>query len=127
MIKVVERDFSVAEIIEGMRKPGIGGIISYLGTVRSFSGEHEVEGIEFDANEALADKLRKVERNTLGSLDVEEVVIVHRIGRLKVGDKILFVAVSAPHREPAFAACMGIIDDIKGIHSSWAREVLKGS
>ena len=126
MINITEQDFSVEEVIEGMKNPQVGAIITYLGTVRCFSGEREVEGIEFDADEASIGEIKEVERKALEVFDVEDVVIVHRIGQLKVGDKLLLVAVSAPHRQPAFAACMGIIDDIKSVHSSWGKEVLKG-
>jgi len=127
VVQITEEDFLVEEVIEGMRKPGIGGIITYLGTVRNFSGDKEVEKLEFDVDEASIGKIKEVERKALGDFDIEAIVIIHRIGSLKVGDKILLVAVSAPHRQPAFAACMGLIDDIKGIHSSWVREVLKVS
>jgi molybdopterin synthase catalytic subunit len=124
VIKTTDRDFSVEEIIGGMNNPKIGGIVTYLGTVRSSSGGKEVERIEFDANEAAINKIREVEKKVLEDFDVEDVAIIHRIGRLKAGDKIILIAVSAPHREPAFAACMSIIDAIKVIHSDWAREVL---
>ena len=124
MIKITDRDFSVEEIIGGMNNPKVGGIVTYLGTVRSFSGGREVERIEFDANEDATSKISEIEKKVLEDFDVEDVAIVHRVGRLKVGDKILLVAVSASHRQPAFAACMSIIDAIKVIHSDWAREVL---
>ena len=123
MVKITEQDFSVEETIREMSGPGIGAIVTYLGTVRSFSGGMEVEGIEFDADETAIGKIREVERAALESFDVDDVAIIHRIGQLKVGDKILLIAVSAAHRQPAFAACMGIIDDIKLVHSSWKREV----
>ena len=127
MIKITDGDFSVEEVIEGMRKPGIGGIITYLGTVRKFSGDREAEKLEFDVNEASIGKIKDVERKALRDFDIEDIVIIHRVGSLKVGEKILLVAVSAAHRQPAFAACMGLIDDIKDVHSSWVREVLKGT
>ena len=124
MIKITDRDFSVEEIIGGMNNPEIGGIVTYLGTVRSFSEGKGVERVEIDINEAAISKIREIEKKMLEDFDVEDVAIIHRVGRLKVGDKILLVAVSASHRQPAFAACMSIIDAIKVIHSDWAREVL---
>ena len=123
MVKITEQDFSVEDAIMGMSSPGIGAIVTYLGTVRSFSGGMEVERVEFDANETAVGKIREIERSALESFDVEDVAIIHRVGQLKVGDKILLVAVSAPHRQSAFAACMSIIDSIKLVHSSWKREV----
>jgi len=123
VIEITEKDFSVDEIIGRMNKPEVGAIITYLGTVRRFSEGREVERVEFDANEAVVDQLKRLEKKVLEGSGVEDVVIVHRIGKLKVGDKILLVAVSASHRQPAFTVCMSIIDAIKGIHSTWKREV----
>lgn len=127
MIEITDGDFSVEEIIARMSKPEVGGVISYLGTVRSFSQGGKVERVEFDADEVALGRLREVERKALEDFDVEDVAIIHRIGRLGVGDKILLVAVAASHRQPAFAACMSIIDEIKVIHSAWQREVYLSS
>ena len=123
MIRITDRDFSVDEVIGTIDNPEIGAIVTYVGTVRSSSEGREVECIEFDADQDAVDKLRELEKKTLGSFDIVDVVLIHRIGQLKVGDKILLVVVSAVHRQPAFAACMSIIDGIKAIHSGWAREV----
>ena len=127
MVRITDRDFSVEEIIGGMNNPKIGAIITYLGVVRSFSEGREVAGIEFDDDEAAIDKVRELDRKALEDFDVEDVAIIHRVGKLKVGDKLLLIAVSASHRQPAFAACMSIIDGVKGIHSAWGRECYKGS
>jgi len=123
MIRITDKDFSIDELVGAIDNPEIGAIITYVGTVRSSSEGKEVEGIEFDADQDAVDKLRELEKKTLGSFDIVDVVLIHRIGQLKVGDKILLVVVSAVHRQPAFAACMSIIDGIKAIHSGWAREV----
>jgi len=127
VIEITEQDFSVDEVIGRMAKPEVGAVITYLGTVRCFSIGREVEGVEFDASEAVVDRLRGLEKKALEGSGVEDVVIVHRIGKLKVGDKILLVAVSASHRQPAFTVCMSIIDAIKSIHFTWKREVYRSS
>lgn len=123
MIRITDRDFSVDEVIGTIDDPEIGAIITYVGTVRSSSEGKEVERIEFDADQDAVDKLRELEKKTLEKFDIADMMLIHRIGQLKVGDKILLVVVSAAHRQPAFAACMSIIDGIKTIHSGWAREV----
>ena len=127
MVKITDRDFSVEEVIDRMNNPKVGGIVTYLGTVRSLSQGREVEGIEFDADEAAIGKIRELDRKVHGDFDVEDVAIIHRVGQLKVGDKLLLIAVSACHRQPAFDACMSIIDGVKVIHSAWAREYYKDS
>jgi molybdopterin synthase catalytic subunit len=59
----------------------------------------------------------------ISAFDVEDVAIIHRTGFLRLSDNILLVAVSASHRGAAFDACQRIIDEIKTLHESWAREV----
>lgn len=127
MVRITDRDFSVGEIIDGMSNPKIGAIIAYVGTVRSFSERGEVAGVEFDDDETAIGKIRELADKALEDFDVEDVAIVHRVGQLKVGDKLLLIAVSASHRQSAFAACMSIIDRVKVIHSTWGRECYKGS
>ena len=126
MIKITDRDFSVEEIIDSMGHPEVGAIIAYVGTVRSFSEGGEVAGIEFDHDETAIDKVRELTDKALEDFDIKDVAMVHRVGKLEVGDKLLLIAVSAAHRQSAFAACMSIIDGVKDIHATWAREYYKG-
>ena len=127
MVRITDKDFSVDEIVGGMSNPKVGAIIAYVGVVRSFSEGREVERVEFDDDEAAIGKIRQLDRKVRGDFDVEDVAIIHRVGRLTVGDKLLLVAVSASHRQSAFAACMSIIDGVKVIHSTWGRECYKVS
>lgn len=122
MIKITESDFQVDEVIGGMLSPEIGAIATYIGVVRGFTEGREVEGIEFDADETAIGRIRDVASKVREDFDIADVAIVHRIGQLGVGDKLLLIAVSACHRQPAFAACMRIIDDIKAIHADWSKE-----
>lgn len=126
MFEIAHGDFSVEEIIDGMGHPEVGAIIAYVGTVRSFSGGREVAGIEFDHDETAIDKVRELTDKALEGFDIKDVAMVHRVGKLEVGDKLLLIAVSAAHRQSAFAACMSIIDGVKDIHATWAEEHYKG-
>ena len=122
MVTITDKDFSVDEIVGGMESPKIGAIIAYVGVVRGFSEGREVAGLEFDADQTAIAKIRELDRKALEDFDVEDVSIVHRVGKLKVGDRLMLVAVSASHRQSAFTACMSIIDAVKVIHSAWGRE-----
>ena len=128
MIRIQKEDFSTEQIVEGMKDPEIGAIVVYVGTVRSFSEDREIESLEFEVDEGTAEvKLEELEQRARHKFDIKELVIVHRLGGLKVSDKILMIAASASHREPAFAACNYIIDDIKNLHAGWKRETNKFS
>jgi len=124
MIEIRKEDFSVDEIVEKMKSPRIGAILTYLGTVREFP---EGTGLKFenDKNAIAIQKLGEIRERAIDKFDIEDVAIMHRVGFLSISENILLIAVSASRREPAFAACKYIIDDIKDFHKSWKREVRK--
>ncbi len=122
MIEIRREDFSIDEVTKKMKDPKIGAISIYLGTVREFP---EGLGLEFENDNHAIQKLEEIEKRAINRFDIQDVAIVHRVGFLGISDNILLVAVSAPHRGPAFDACRSIIDDIKEFHKSWVKEVLK--
>jgi molybdopterin synthase catalytic subunit len=122
MIEIRREDFSIDEVTKKMKDPKIGAISIYLGTVREFP---DGLGLEFDNDNHAIQKLEEIEKRAIDRFDVQDVAIVHRVGFLGISDNILLVAVSAPHRGPAFDACRSIIEDIKDFHESWGKEVLK--
>ena len=120
MIEIRRDDFCVDEIIKKMKAPKIGALAFYLGTVREFT---EGVGLEFEDSSQAARILGEIRERAISRFDVDDVAIVHRVGFLGISENIVLVAVSAAHRESAFAACQSIIDDIKDLHKSWGREV----
>ncbi len=122
MVEITREDFCVDEVIKKLKQPKVGAVLVYVGTVREFS---EGIGLEFwDDNEAVQ-RLQEIEKKTLGKFDIEDVVIMHRVGLLNITESILMIAISASHRGPTFDACRSIIDDIKNLHKTWGREVRK--
>jgi molybdopterin synthase catalytic subunit len=122
MIEIRREDFSIDEITKKMRDPRIGALSIYLGTVREFP---EGLGLEFESDNHAIQKLEEIEGRAINRFEVSYVTIIHRVGFLGISENILLVAVSASHRERAFDACRSIIDDIKDLHKSWGKEVLK--
>ena len=122
MVEIVREDFCVDEIIKKMKAPNIGALSIYVGTVREFP---EGVGLEFADNNQAAHELKEIRERAISRFDVEDVVIMHRVGLLGVSANIVLVAVSASHREAAFNACRSIIDDIKDLHKSWVKVVSK--
>jgi len=122
MIEIKKEDFSVDEIANKMKSPRIGAILTYLGTVREFPLG---SGLEFDDDKNAIQKLEEIRKRAIDRFDIEDVAIMHRVGFLGISENILLIAVSASRREPAFAACKCIIDDIKDFHKSWKKEIRK--
>ena len=123
MIEVRKGDFSADEFIAGMKKPEIGAIVVYVGTVRNFSAGKQIESLEFAVDDrTISKRLEEIEKAARDNFDIADIVIVHRVGTLRVSDNILLIAVSAAHRESAFNACGYIIDNIKIAHALWSKE-----
>ncbi len=83
-----------------------------------------IEALEVEAYEEMA--LRELERIRAEALErfgVEEAVILHRVGRLKVGEIILVILVASAHRDEAFKACRYILEELKRRAPLWKREI----
>ena len=122
MVEIRRENFSIDEITRKMHDPKIGALSIYLGTVREFP---EGIGLEFEDDNRAVRELELIEKRAINRFDIEDVAIIHRTGFLGISENILLVAVSAPHREPAFDACRSIINEIKDLHKSWGKNVSK--
>jgi molybdopterin synthase catalytic subunit len=111
-------------VLKQVRDPGAGGHALFLGTVRDNSEVGRVDLIRYEAYEPMAEKrLRQIEEETKRKWPVK-VSLVHRLGKLRVGEISVAVAVSAPHRAEAFEACRHAIELIKRDVPIWKKERL---
>lgn len=126
-VEVSEGPISLDRVLESVRRPDCGGIVLFAGTVRdSFAGQ-VVEGIEYEAHVALACRsLEEIAREVRQRWPVGAVTIIHRRGRLGVGEVSVAIAVSAPHRAEAFEAARHAIDRVKEVVPVWKRELMAG-
>ena len=124
-IKIQQEDFSVEEEINRVkeRSKRIGGIVTFLGTARDFSRGKEINRIDFEYYPGMAEKqLNAIREKALADFDLIEVSIVHRVGRIEIGENIVLIVVAAQHRKDAFRACEWCIDELKRITPIWKRE-----
>jgi molybdopterin synthase catalytic subunit len=125
-VRIQIEDFSQDEEINALRAASkrMGGIGTFLGCARDFSEGREVSEISFDAYGPMAlsemNALRTEAIEKFGLLDAR---IVHRIGTVKGGDNIVFIAAGAEHRAPALEACRWLIDELKERVPIWKKEV----
>lgn len=125
-VRVQLEDFSQDVEIRALQAGSkrIGGIATFLGCARDFSEGREVSEISFDAYEPMAvaemQKLRKEAIERFGLIDAR---IVHRLGVVRAGDSIVFIATGAEHRAPALQACQWIIDELKERVPIWKKEI----
>ena len=111
-----------------MKDERAGGVVLFLGTVRSVNEGHSVERLEYQAYRAMAEKrIREIEAEVRERWPVKKVKILHREGSLPVGEISVAVAVSSEHREEAFEACRFAIGTVKHSLPVWKREKIVAS
>jgi molybdopterin synthase catalytic subunit len=123
MIQLTSQPIDYHALTEQARRRDCGAVVLFLGTVRELTGGKVTTALDYEAYAGMAEKkLTEVERETRRRWPVGEVVIVHRLGHLEVGDVSVAVAVSCPHRAQAFEACRYAIDRVKEVVPIWKKE-----
>jgi molybdopterin synthase catalytic subunit len=111
-------------LTESVRRPGCGGVVLFLGTVRDLTGDEVTTALDYEAYPGMAEKkLAQVEQETRARWPIGDIALVHRLGHLEVGEVSVAVAVSCPHRAEAFAACRYAIDRLKEIVPIWKKDI----
>jgi molybdopterin synthase catalytic subunit len=110
-------------LVEHVRTPGDGAIVTFDGCVRNHSHGRSTLYLEYEAYETMAlEKMREIAVQLHEKFAVDRVAMVHRLGRLEIGETSVFIAVSAAHRAPAFEACRWAIDTLKRTVPIWKKE-----
>ena len=103
--------------------PRDGALCLFAGVVRNENAGRPVSHLEYEAYEEMARPLmEEIAHETLQRWPVTRVEMIHRLGRLEIGDASVAVAVIAPHRDAAFAACRHAIDALKSRVPIWKKE-----
>lgn len=127
MYKIIDKEIDINEIINMVKNPKAGAIVTFIGTTRDFSRGKKVLSLEYDAYVIMAErKLREIGEEIKKKWDIENIAIVHRIGKLYIGEASVGIAVSSAHRKEAFEACHYAIDRLKEIVPIWKKEVYEG-
>ena len=127
MISVQEHDFDVADEYQQLRRPNItGAIVTFVGCVRDFGAQANSEQpnvMEIQHYPGMTESvLEKVEAQAHARWPIIASKIIHRVGKLKIDEQIVFVGVSTAHRKHAFLACEYIIDILKTEAPFWKKE-----
>lgn len=126
MVAVVEAPIDIEAVLGSVRRDDCGAVVLFLGTVRDNFRGLAVLGMEYEAHRALAEHgLAEVANAARRAWAVRAVSVVHRIGRLELGDISVAVAVAGPHRPEAFDAARFVIDRLKESVPIWKREILQ--
>jgi molybdopterin synthase catalytic subunit len=125
--RLVDGPIDVGAVLVEVADQRAGGIASFVGTVRAESRGRTVLYLEYDAYEGMAEKVMAELAESLGrKYDLCKVAMAHRVGRVEIGEASVAIAVSAPHRQDALAACKEAIDTLKETVPLWKKEVYEG-
>lgn len=123
MIRLTREAIDHHALTEQVRRRDCGAVVTFLGTVRDLTGDRITIALDYEAYPGMAEKkLAEIEADTRGRWPVGEIALVHRLGRLDVGEVSVAVAVSCPHRAQAFEACRHAIDRLKELVPIWKKE-----
>jgi molybdopterin synthase catalytic subunit len=112
-----------ATLAAALRDPRAGACATFEGWVRNQNDGRQVQALDYQAYTELAEKeAERILGEARSRFPVLAAACVHRIGSLALGDLAVWVGVTAAHRDPAFAACRFIIDEIKARLPIWKRE-----
>jgi molybdopterin synthase catalytic subunit len=104
-------------------KEEIGGIVTFIGTVRDHNNGETVSSLEYESYIEMAEIVGKtIIKEALNKFDIVSAKAIHRIGHLKITDTAVIVSVGSHHRREAFEACEYVINTIKSKVPSWKRE-----
>ena len=114
MIRITDKPISPELVVNEVKTDSSGCVLAYIGLIREQSGGKQVLSVEYkDTGGTAEDSLRQIASEAGEKWQVENIAIIHRVGKLNVGDINLVVAVASAHRREAFATCQYIIDRFK--------------
>jgi molybdopterin synthase catalytic subunit len=113
-VSIVRTPIDTAAIAASVRAPEDGAVSLFDGVVRNNTRGRKTLYLDYESYEELALKqMNELADKALSQFAVRDVRIVHRVGRLEIGDSSVFIAVASAHRGAAFDACRWLIDTLK--------------
>ena len=127
MFRVTSKVLDLQELINFVSSSEAGAIATFIGTARNHNDGRKVISLEYEAYPEMAEaELKKLGSEMMGKWDLCRVAIVHRVGKVGIGEASVMIAVSSGHRQDAFAGCRFAIEEIKKRVPIWKKEVFEG-
>lgn len=123
MIEVTDEAIDVTAVLDAVEGAGEGAVVLFLGRVRDHTGDQDVTHLDYDAyGEMAVAEMAALADEARAEHGASRVAVVHRTGRLAIGDVAVAIAVASAHRPAAFAACRWLIDTLKERVPIWKKE-----
>ena len=114
MIRITDKPISPELVVNRVKTDSSGCVLAYIGMIREYSRGKQVLSVEYKDSKGTAEnRLREIASEAKNKWQLHNIAIYHRIGKLKVGDINLVIAVASAHRQEGFAACQYAIDRFK--------------
>ena len=124
MFKITSEEIELGDVIRAVKAGDAGAIVHFLGVVRNNTEGREVSYLEYEAYPPMAEKkMAEIAQEIHEKWGLDRVAMIHRVGRLEIGEVSVAVAVASPHRKEAFEACHYAMNRLKQIVPIWKREV----
>ena len=126
LIQIRDAALQTEEVVRFVTDPSAGGIDIFLGTTRNetASDGRTLLALDYEAYSEMALKqMQDLARRARNRWPVTKIAILHRVGRINIGDPSVIIAVSCPHRAESFEACRFLIDTLKAEVAIWKKEV----
>jgi molybdopterin synthase catalytic subunit/molybdopterin converting factor small subunit len=125
--RLSEEPLSLEAVVEEVASEEAGAVATFVGTTRIHSRGRTVTQLEYEAYEGMAEReMETIADELKARYELCEIAVHHRIGRVGIGERSVVIAVSAPHRADALAACKDAIDTLKERVPLWKKEVYEG-
>ena len=126
-VEIKTEPLNIGEIARRVVPPNCGAIVTLDGFVRQWTKGKETLYLEYEAYQPMALKeMEKLIKSAKEEFEVENIGIVHRLGRMEIGETSVVISVAAPHRRAAFEACEWLIKELKRTVPIWKKEYYVG-
>lgn len=129
LVSIQAEPFAVQDVVSMVKKAsnGIGAVVTFLGIGRDFSKGEDISGLDFEHYPGMAEKkLEDIRARALENFNIIEMAIVHRTGKIEIGEDIVLIVAASAHRNDAFMACEWAITELKRVTPIWKRETTTG-
>ena len=124
-IKIQNNDFDVAKETKILQQDQIGAIVTFVGIVRGFDEKtnQSIQSMTLDYYPGMTElEIEKIIKESCKRWEISGVTVIHRVGKLKPSDQVVFVGVASKHRQNAFDSCNFIMDWLKTKAPFWKKE-----
>jgi molybdopterin synthase catalytic subunit len=122
-VRVQTEDFDVGAESRALQADAVGAIALFVGTVRGLSSDNGVTAMTLEHYPGMTEsELERIEAEARARWPLEDVTIIHRVGRLEAGDQIVLVGAASAHRQAAFDAAQFMMDFLKTDAPFWKAE-----